>query len=309
MEDLPFKELLDNLSDGVYFVDRERRITYWNQAAETISGYSKEDVLDNYCMNNLLRHVDEEGMSLCLTHCPLSKTIQDGNSHSAEIYLHHKEGHRVPVSVRVSPIRNSQGEIVGAVEIFSDSSTNHAAFQRLRELEKEALVDALTGLPNRRWLEMMLRSRYQEFDRYQWKFGVLFMDVDHFKQVNDLHGHQAGDLLLKAVAKTLSGSQREYDFTGRWGGEEFLAIIPHADGEILNRIANRFRTLVEKCSIPYSGQILKVTISIGGSLIQPAESMELLLQRADELLYESKRQGRNRITIAAIDFNVSIPHP
>jgi diguanylate cyclase (GGDEF)-like protein/PAS domain S-box-containing protein len=291
MKDLPIEELLENLSDGVYFVDRERRITYWNKAAEAISGYSKEDVLGNYCMNNLLRHMDEEGTSLCLTHCPLSKTIQDGNSHSANIYLHHKEGHRVPVSVRVSPIRDSRGEIVGAVEIFTDNSTNHAAFQRLRELEKEALVDALTGLPNRRWLEMMLRSRYQEFDRYQWKFGVLFMDVDHFKQINDLHGHPAGDLVLKAVAKTLSGSQREYDFT----------IIPHADGDTLNRIAHRFRTLVEKCNIPHSSQILKVTISVGGSLIQPAEPIELLLQRADELLYESKRNGRNRTTIAPVD--------
>jgi diguanylate cyclase (GGDEF)-like protein len=127
------------------------------------------------------------------------------------------------------------------------------------------------------------------------------MDVDHFKQVNDQHGHSAGDVVLKAIAKTLSGSQREYDFTGRWGGEEFMAIIPHADGTILTRIAQRFRTLVEKCSIPIAGAELKVTVSLGGSLIQPAESIELLLHRADEMLYESKRKGRNRATIAPID--------
>jgi diguanylate cyclase (GGDEF)-like protein/PAS domain S-box-containing protein len=297
MDSPEFKDLLDGLSDGVYFVDVERRITYWNKAAENISGYSADEVLGNCCMDNLLRHVDEDGTSLCLVQCPLAKTIQSGTPHSGNLYLHHKEGHRVPVSVRVSPIRNQQGKIVGAVEIFNDNSTTHAALRRLKALENEVLVDPVTRLPNRRWINIQLQARLQEYERYRWMFGLLFLDIDHFKEFNDTYGHQAGDLILAAVGKTLAGSQRESDFTGRWGGEEFLAIIPHANLEVMHSLANRFRILVATSSIRFEGNLLKVTISVGGTLIQPSDSLDSLLGRVDRLMYQSKNEGRNRVTI------------
>jgi PAS domain S-box-containing protein len=125
--------ILDNLFDGVYFVDVDRRITYWNKAAERISGYSKPEVIGTSCTGNILRHIDSSGCELCLNGCPLAETIESGKSHESRIFLHHKLGYRVPISVRTSPVRDEQGKIIGAVEIFNDNSNS---LQMLQELEK-----------------------------------------------------------------------------------------------------------------------------------------------------------------------------
>jgi diguanylate cyclase (GGDEF)-like protein/PAS domain S-box-containing protein len=292
-----FKDLLDNLSDGVYFVDCERTITYWNKGAERISGYSSADVVGHCCADNLLRHVDDFGNQLCLSGCPLSKTIQDGEPHESEIYLHHKAGHRVPVRVRVTPLRDADGRITGAVEIFSENSTRAAANQRIVELEKVAFLDPLTGVGNRRYTEMILESRLNELQRYGWPFAALFIDLDNFKQVNDTYGHDVGDEVLRVVSRTLLLNLRSSDFIGRWGGEEFVGILVNIGEQQLDKIANKFRVLVEHSSIPVGERILKVTVSIGATLARQEDTQASLVKRADELLYKSKSGGRNRISI------------
>ena len=100
-----------------------------------------------------------------------------------------------------------------------------AAIERLAELERIAYIDSLTGLPNRRYAEITLHARMDELQRYGWLFGVIFIDIDNFKSVNDRYGHQCGDEVLKTVAKTLQNSVRSFDVISRWGGEEYLAVI------------------------------------------------------------------------------------
>src|SRR5512138_459514 len=97
-----FKVLLDNLYDGVYFVDRDRRITFWNKGAERLTGFSKQEADGRSCHDNFLTHIDENGRHLCLSGCPLAETIQDGRQRECDLFLHHKDGHRLPVSIRVS---------------------------------------------------------------------------------------------------------------------------------------------------------------------------------------------------------------
>ena len=134
-----YATLLDNLYDGVYFVDRERRITFWNKAAERITGFTQAEVLGKRCADNLLRHVDDRGNSLCEGACPLSYTLRDGQLRSASVFLHHKNGHRLPVAIGVAPITDNQQNIIGAVEIFRDNSATVAALEHLKELEDLAL--------------------------------------------------------------------------------------------------------------------------------------------------------------------------
>ena len=187
-----YATLLDNLYDGVYFVDRERRITFWNKAAERITGFTKAEVLGKRCADNLLRHVDERGNSLCEGACPLSYTLSDGQPRSASVFLHHKDGHRLPVAIGVAPITDHQQNIIGAVEIFRDNSATVAALEHLKELEDLAYLDALTKIANRTYLENFIVGKFNEFRRLGWSFGVIFVDVDQFKQVNDTFGHQRG---------------------------------------------------------------------------------------------------------------------
>lgn len=294
-----YQVLLDNLNDGVYFVDRDRRITYWSKGAERITGYQKAEVVGRCCADNLLTHVDEKGSSLCLGGCPLSFAMNDGIARNGEIFLHHRDGHRVPVTVRAFPLRNAQGEVEGAVEIFNDNTNQTLMLERIAQFEKMAYLDTLTGVANRRFTEMTLHSRLDERHRYGWAFGILFIDVDHFKNVNDQYGHDVGDQVLAMVAKTLSNSVRSFDFVGRWGGEEFLAILANVDAAELHTFADRIRALVEQShlAVGTGGQQVRVTVSIGGTITRSDDSLATLIKRADEFMYASKRAGRNCVTM------------
>ena len=292
-----FRQLLDNLYDGVYFVDRNRIITFWSRGAERLSGFRATDVVGRHCGDNLLVHVDNEGRHLCRQGCPLAATLADGKERQSEIYLHHRDGHRLPVLVRIAPIRNADGEINGAVEIFSDNTARTLDQHRIDQLQELAFLDPLTTLPNRRYLEIQLNSRLEEMQRYGWQSALLFLDVDHFKAVNDQYGHAVGDDVLKMVARTLSHCARSVDTVGRWGGEEFVAILSNIGKNRLLEAAERYRQMVENSGLPVADAHLRVTVSIGAAVAMPGDSAETLISRADELMYRSKLNGRNCVTI------------
>jgi len=295
-QDSFYRDLLDHLSDGVYFTDTERRITYWNKAAERLTGYTREEVLGRSCRDNLLMHVDEHGRQLCLAGCPLSQAMEERRPREQEVFLRTKEGHRLPVLVKAAPIIGAGGEVTGAVEIFSSNSARIQILERLAEMERDALIDTLTGIPNRRHMEMHLRSRLEEFRRHGWIFGILFIDVDQFKSINDRYGHAIGDKVLRMVGQTLNASSRYFDHVGRWGGEEFMAVIVNVTADRLAEIAERFRVLVERSALPRNdqGDMVSVTISLGGAEVRQEDTVESIIERADRMLYRAKQSGRNR---------------
>jgi len=292
-----YRTLLDNLYEGVYFVNRDRTIIYWNEAAERMTGFDKSELLNRHCYDNFLMHVDDKGVNLCLAHCPLEKAILEGVKVEGEVYFHHKEGHRLPVLVRVSPIRDTDGRIIGAVEIFSDNSPRVRLAEKVEELEKLALLDPVTRIGNRRYGDLSLAARLNELERYDWPFGVLFMDIDYFKKVNDLYGHDVGDRILRIVATTMINGLRSSDVVSRWGGEEFVALVPQVDIEHLKNVAEKIRLLVEKSSISVEGKDIEVTISTGATIARKDDTAETLIKRADELMYKSKHEGRNRVSV------------
>jgi diguanylate cyclase (GGDEF)-like protein/PAS domain S-box-containing protein len=293
-QDHLYRDLLDNLADGVYFTDREGRVIFWNKGAEQLSGYTRSEVIGKRCRDNILMHVDASGARLCTTACPLQTTILDGQIHEADIFLHHKGGSRLPVHVRVAPLKDESGKIVGAVEVFSDTTSKTQMAKRLVEMEQLALLDTLTGLPNRRYLETQIYSRLEEMRRAGLGFAVLFMDIDDFKKINDTFGHEAGDRVLRMVAGTLDGNSRFFDVVGRWGGEEFIAVIFNVDDVTLREIAERFRILVAQSALTDSDS-LSVTISIGGTLASFEDTPESIVRRADANLYSAKNSGKNRV--------------
>jgi diguanylate cyclase (GGDEF)-like protein/PAS domain S-box-containing protein len=291
-----YKELLDNLNEGVYLLSSDRRITYWNRGAEKLTGFTPADVLGKRCSDTVILHINEEGNNICDTDCPVVKTMQDGQSREEEIYLHHKQGHRVPVQARIVPLRDNQNRVIGAAEILSDNVSNVALKRRIKHLQKQSLLDPVTHLLNRRGIEINLNSKIEEMKRYDLKFGLLFIDIDHFKRINDTYGHVSGDEVLKMVSKTLTNSLRPFDILGRWGGEEFLAIITNVDDQMLSSIAERCRFLVEHSGLPDELGSVKVTVSIGATLSRPGDDMRELIRRADELMYSCKEFGRNCVT-------------
>jgi diguanylate cyclase (GGDEF)-like protein/PAS domain S-box-containing protein len=291
------EQLLDSLFDGVYFVDLDRRITYWNAAAERITGYLKENVIGRGCADNLLRHIDAAGCELCVNGCPLAATMHDGRMREAGVFLHHALGHRVPVSVRSSPVRDESGSIIGAVEIFCDNSSSLQILQEFERLKQTAYLDVLTAVGNRRYGEMTLSTRLFEMQEHDVPFGVLFMDIDHFKRFNDSYGHKTGDDVLVMVAKSIALSLRKMDVVARWGGEEFIVILPGANAIITKSVSERIRVLIEKSFLVIESKKVHVTVSIGATMSHPDDSAETIVIRADKLMYLSKDGGRNRVTV------------
>jgi diguanylate cyclase (GGDEF)-like protein/PAS domain S-box-containing protein len=294
-----YRNILESIGDGVYFVDRERRISFWSRGAERISGYQEDQVMGSSCADGLLMHVDDNGTSLCHSCCPLAATLADGQVRETQVYLHHAGGHRVPVLVRTAPIRGPSGKIEGAVETFSDNSSLMAALKRVRELSAVAVTDPLTGIGNRRSIELKLEGCLAECRRLEATAGVMFIDVDHFKGVNDTFGHDVGDKVLRMVAETLKHNLRSSDSLGRWGGDEFLALLLDINAERLLATAEKLRMLVANSYLSLGTVDLRATISLGATLTRPDDTPEILIKRADALLYESKSAGRNRFTLAA----------
>lgn len=290
--------ILESLHEGVLILDRNRRIAYWNRGAERITGYAAEKVLGRFCHNNLLMHRDEQGENLCQGMCPAARTMEDGLQRDVWVFLRHSRGHMVPVAVRIRPIRDDKGDITGVVEAFSDLTPIYRCQDRLDETEKVSLLDPLTKLPNRRFLERELEGLINEFQRDGHSFGVLFLDVDGFKGINDGYGHSVGDQILVAAAKTFLNISRPYDVVGRLGGDEFLVLVRDVNRRNLEVLGERYRTIIASSGIPGNGSDIFITISVGGALAGEMDSPEQIVARADRMLYQSKRAGKNRVSIS-----------
>jgi diguanylate cyclase (GGDEF)-like protein/PAS domain S-box-containing protein len=293
-----YREILDNLYDGIFFVDTDGRITFWNRGSANLTGYSAADVVGrNYC--DIFKPLDKHGKNLCESSTgPIRMVLESCAVSEVEAYVCHKEGHLLPISIRIAPVREVDQHFVVAVEIHSSSSPRYAMRQRLEELQEMAMHDPLTGIANRRFVEISLAARLEELRRYGFPFALLFTDVDNFKPINDTYGHTIGDRILKMISATLAHSLRSFDVIGRWGGEEFVTLLINIRPEDLFALSDRLRRLVEKSQLTIeNGEVLGVTVSIGATVARVGDTIETLVERADKLMFESKRRGRNQVSI------------
>jgi diguanylate cyclase (GGDEF)-like protein len=167
---------------------------------------------------------------------------------------------------------------------------------RSETLEQAALTDALTGMQNRRYFDEALNEYLDEFRRIGKPVGLMIFDLDHFKQVNDTHGHDVGDEVLRAVAGCLKDMTRYHDVVARLGGEEFAVVAPNMDVGMLTRLAERIRGAIAAMPVMSGNVRLRVTSSVGLAVWDGKESAEDLFRRADQQLYQAKKAGRNRVS-------------
>ncbi len=165
-------------------------------------------------------------------------------------------------------------------------------------LEKEVLLDQLMGISNRRAYEIQIRESLRRYHRHQESFGLIFMDVDDFKTVNDTYGHQAGDRCLQEIAKAASFCLRKTDFLARYGGDEIIAILPGAVVSDAKKVAEKIRKCVEKTVFWHNHVHFSITVSIGAvAVTETDEEPDSLFSRVDSAIYEAKKCGRNRIRV------------
>ena len=206
----------------------------------------------------------------------LSGQLQDVNS-----YLERK------ISERTESLLDTQKELL------EDNS----------ELTRMALTDNLTGLSNRTHMNQILHKEFSRFERHNQRFGIIMLDIDHFKSINDKYGHDAGDTVLKKLAATFASAIRSSDFIARWGGEEFLICCTTIEEEDLLPIAETIRQLIANTPFEHKSHI---TASLGCAAIVKGESIGDLIKRADVALYEAKNNGRNRSMVSEFT-DISLP--
>jgi diguanylate cyclase (GGDEF)-like protein/PAS domain S-box-containing protein len=292
-----YKRILDFINVGIYYVDINKKITFWNKSAERITGFTSDAVIGKCCADNILRHIDEKGVELCIHGCPLGETLKDGKEREGHVYLHHKDGHRVPVTIGITAIYDENKKIVGAVEIFTDITNNLDVIKELERLKEEVFTDELTRVGNRKYADHILEQKLNDWEIFKVPFTVYFIDIDHFKSVNDTYGHNVGDSVLQMVAKSILTAMRPFDTVCRWGGEEFIVIVPNIDESNVKQIGERIRKMIENSWFDNEGEAITVTASLGASTIKQGDSISSIIERSDKAMYQSKQNGRNQINI------------
>ena len=292
-----FARMAGRLFDGVLQVDTNGRVVLWNSGAERITGYAAARVVGKPYNKQPARHLSPAGQELPESAQPLLATLKDGNPREGISHFKHAEGFLVSIITRTLAIQDESDAILGGVEVFNDNRTFIAAFQASQRTEETVLLDPLTGIGNRRHIETKLRLAIEEYHVKKTPFGVLFIDIDHFKDFNDTHGHLVGDKILRLVANTVRQNMRLSDSCGRWGGEEFVALANDLNMEGLQTVSEKLRATIEGTRVQDKGLDLNVTVSIGATLIHSNDTLQSIIDRSDKLMYRSKREGRNRATV------------
>ena len=200
-------------------------------------------------------------------------------------------------SCTMGPLRNDAGGI-DFIFIAVHDVTESVNFER--KLVALNMIDALTGINNRRSLEAHLKDEVDRYKRYSRPLSLIMFDIDHFKDINDTHGHQCGDYILQEIASIIQHSVRTEDILGRYGGEEFCCLLPETPLASATILAERFREKIAQTTFGYAGASIGVTISLGvSSMTEDIATGEILLKKADEGLYRAKNAGRNRTVVQA----------
>lgn len=259
------------------------RILYANEGFTRMTGYTLDEVLG--CNPRFMQGPNTDRAIIDR----LRRNCVNGDVFSGATVNYRKDGTPFDIEWTVAPIRDDAGNISHYMAIQRDVTEREAMRQRLEYLARH---DALTGLFNRQYTQKLLEQEIERCERYDAALSVLVIDIDHFKRVNDDHGHACGDTILQNVARLIRERIRTNDVVGRWGGEEFLVLLPHTTIDGASEAAESLRAHVEQLEGDDSPA---VTISVGAAEREAGENADGLFDAADMALYDAKEQGRNRV--------------
>jgi diguanylate cyclase (GGDEF)-like protein/PAS domain S-box-containing protein len=285
--------LLDAAGEGIYGVDAAGDIEFINPSALAMLGLTEAEALGRNS-HELFHDRRLDGAHYPAEECPLYKTLRDGERRETEEVFVRRNGEPFFVHLVTTPVVDA-GRQVGAEVVFLDISARKAMEAELTHL---ATIDALTGVANRRHFMELAEVELARVQRFEQPAALLMLDLDHFKRVNDTHGHAAGDAVLAAFADTLRGALRKIDHVGRLGGEEFAVLLPGAEREAAVAFAERVRKATLVRTVRAGESAIIVTVSIGVAILRAADANpDAALARADAALYRAKTSGRNRIEV------------
>ncbi|MFP6765216.1 MAG: diguanylate cyclase, partial [Planctomycetaceae bacterium] len=286
--------LLESLYHGFHIVDHNLKPLVWNAGCERLTGISWQRAREYPRMTDIIRYRNRYGEPLSPTEFPILIASDTGKALTTELQLRVTNDSWLPVEVQTIPIPDANGEFCGFAEIYRDL-TNESQTGEYRDLKLMATRDALTHVANRGELHSQLNRYFREFvdSNFTTPFSVIFLDVDHFKKTNDTFGHAAGDEVLVSLARLLQQETYSGELIARFGGEEFVVLCPETKLDTAWQKSERLRNAISRARVVNSDEF-QITASFGVAEIEPTDTPESVIERADKALYMSKRSGRNR---------------
>ncbi|MEE3158907.1 MAG: diguanylate cyclase [Pseudomonadota bacterium] len=302
-------DIVQSIDVGVVVMDRDYNVEVWNSFMENHSGVGA-DKAARQSLFTLFPEIDQGWFTHKVETAVMLGTRAFTIWEQRPNLVHFKSYQPITgmademyQNVTILPLRSSTGKTDHVCLIIYDV-TGVAVNKRQLEsantkLQELALRDGLTGLLNRRYWESCLEREFARHQRYDNPVSLVIFDIDHFKRVNDTYGHQTGDEVIRETARITSQLVRETDFAGRYGGEEFVVLLPGTTLDGAAQFAERLRSTIERQQLDYQGSPLTFTISLGvATLADDMAGYQALLERADKALYQSKEGGRNQVTLS-----------
>ena len=277
--------ILESLPTGVCVVDMQKRIVFWSDGAERITGHLRHEVIGHSCIAEPLLHCDQPGCEFCNEQCAAARAIKSSHPAEAVGFLRHKAGHEVPVRVQAVPVHNQHGSVIGAVETFEPMQS--FAVDRDSGRQSSAALDGVTGIGSHAMTDLYLRQAVAHWTESGFPFGLLMLQVEGLQRFRASHGPEAAACLLRAIARTLEGVLSINDFVGRWQDDLFLIILTNCREESLHAVREHVRHTLAGKSIEWWGERHSLPVSIGEAEARPDDTAETALGRARSSLTAS----------------------
>ena len=271
-----YRSVLENLPIGIYVLDREQRVRFWNRGAEQITGYLAHEVTGNICGESL-PHCDPQGRVLAGDHCPVTTTFRDGRAVQNHVFTLHKEGHRLGIQVRTLPFLDDNGLTVGVAVAFEEAPIS--SIPDFPGALMYGCLDPLTGVPSQRLTRAMLAESLAELEQTQGAFGLLHIKVLGLKELSVRCGTDSIAAFLRTSAQTIRHNLSAKDFFGRWAEDEFLAILHSSSPIKIASMAELISQQVSESEITWWGDHVRVRAEIDYVIAGPDDKPESLLSR------------------------------
>jgi len=276
-----FRAVLESLTRAVSVLDRNGRITFWNQEAAQITGYMEHEVIGRSYEDAMLCHQDSRGMDQHSVQSPFMSIRHAAKAAILKTHLRHKRGYSLPVMIHITPIRDENGAWIATAVSFDAHTSRIDPVHLGRNPPPVATLDASTGLANHSFTLFHLRESLASFAELQVPFGILRVKPDELEHFRAAYGREASDALLSVVAQMLGNSFRPGDFVGRWAADEFLVILKSCTRAGVKSVYERIRSTIGAAEIRWWGELLSVPLSVGYTSVEAEDTIDSLLQRAE----------------------------
>jgi len=315
-DDQILSQIVEGNPVSTIVIDAQHRVTHWNRACAVLTGVPAGEMIGRseqwrafypaprpILGDLIVSGASEQAIRSFYDGKFRPSLLIEGAYEAEDFFPAFGQGGRW-LFFTAAPLRDADGQVIGAIETLQDVTERHRAEEALRESEERyrllSLTDSLTGLFNRRYLHLCLQGEMDRAYRYARPLSLLLLDCDHFKMINDTWGHLVGDRVLQELAKLIGSSLRSCDQAFRYGGEEFIVLLSETSGEdarwLAERLRSAFAALAGVCGVQPSSQF---TVSIGVAEYRAGESESAFINRADQAVYEAKRSGRNRVVLTS----------